>query len=218
MERKYRIMIAGLGAVAVLGAAVATTAFAATRSGAPEIAVDLSAAPTDLEPATAAVDYQAWGCPIAAQNYEAVAKLLGMTSQEIEAQLKQGKSLAEIAAAKGVNEDRLVATILAPMKEFMQAQVTSGRWTQGQLDAMLKQAEQHVRQLVKAKGTTADNWGCGGQGMMGGWGSNTPGTARSDGSFFGRGGMMGGGYGGMMGSGGMMGGATRAGGMMGRWR
>ncbi|MBI2859359.1 MAG: hypothetical protein HYX90_09810 [Chloroflexi bacterium] len=206
MDRKYKILVAGLGAVAILTMAVATTAFAAravssaSSTAAPAAAVDVAAigTPTDA-------DYQAWGCPVAGGSYEAVAKLLGLTTQEIEAQLAQGKSLVEIAKAKGVTEDQLVAAILVPMKEFMQKQVTAGNWTQQQLDERLKLAEQHIRQLVNAKGDVYG--GCGG--MMGGVvGSGaTPGTVNSS---YGPGGMMGGGYGGMMGGGwsggGMMGG------------
>ncbi|MDO8568826.1 MAG: hypothetical protein Q7R57_08965 [Dehalococcoidales bacterium] len=199
MKRKYKIGVAALAAVAILITAVATTAFAASRVNTP------LATPTDA-------DYQAWGCPVANGNYEAIANLLGMTSQELDAQLQQGKSLLEIASSKGVNEDKLVATIIAPMKEFMQQQGTSGAWTQAQLDSRLKLADQHIRQLVNAKGNSAGygSGGCGGAGgMMSGGGTNSNGS-------FERGGMMGGNYGGMMGGyGGRTGGGF--GGMMGGW-
>ena len=204
MKRHYKIVIVALVVVAVLIAAVTTTALAAQKTNTP-----------DLTRPTAA-DYQAWGCPLASGNYESVAALLGMTTQEIQTQLEQGNSLVEIAASKGVSEDELVAAIFEPMKQYMQQQVTSGAWTQAQMDSHLKVAEQHVRQLVNAKGNDADG-GCGGTdagGMMGGGGLTNNGP-------FGRGSMMGGGYGGMMGGvggfGGMMGGSGGTGfrGMMG---
>ncbi len=228
MKRKYKIMIGGLAVVAILVAAAATTAFAASKV-VPETPATVQTATVDVTSVATPTDadYQAWGCPVANGNYEALAKLLGMTTQDIETQIEQGKSLVEIAAAKGVSEDKLVATIFAPMKEFMQQQVTSGRWTQAQMDSHLKLAEQHVRQLVNAKGD-ADNQGCGGGSMMSGWGGNgatpiTPGGQPNNSSSYGRGGMMGGyggttgGYGGMMGGG--YGGRTGGGygGMMGGW-
>ena len=200
MKRQYKIMIVALGVVAILIAAIATTALAAQK-----VNTGGAAAPT-------VADYQAWGCPVANGNYEAVANLLGMTTQDIETQLGQGKSLVEIAASKGVTEDQLVAVIFDTMKQFMQQQVTSGTWTQTQIDSYLKQAEQHIRQLVNAKGNGGGYGGCGGaggrtggdggmmggsSGMMGGWGTDNSGS-------FGRGGMMGGGWTG--GFGGMMGG------------
>lgn len=211
MKRQYKLIIAALGVVAILIAAIATTALAAQKANAPG-----AAAPTEA-------DYQAWGCPVANGDYQAVAALLGMTTQEIEAQLEQGKSLAEIAASKGVSEDQLVAVIIDPMKQFMQQQVTGGYWTQAQMDSHLKQAEQHIRQLVNATGNGAGYGGCGGyggvNGMMGGWGANgtASGAAANNSGSFQRGGMMGG-------SGGMMGGwgtnsngSFGRGGMMGGW-
>ena len=193
MKRNYKLMIVALGVVAISIAAVATTAFAAQK-----VTVPGAAAQTQ-------VDFQALGCPVVNGNYEAVAKLLGITSQEIESQLEQGKSLVEIAASKGVSEDKLVAVIFDSMKQYMQQQVKAGTWTQAQLDSYLKQAEQHIRQLVNANGIGAGNVGCGGAagagGMMGGWGTNGSGSFRG-------GGMMGGGYGGRTGGfGGMMGGS-----------
>ena len=202
MKRQYKVIIVALGVVAILITAVAITALATQNVNATEAAIPTGA------------DYQAWGCPAANGNYEAVASLLGMTAQEIETQLEQGKSLVEIAASNGVNEDQLVAVIFTPMKQYMQQQVDAGAWTQAQMDSHLTLAEQHIRQLVNARGNNTDYGGCSGNsGMMSG-----------------NGGMMGGGYGGRTGSfGGMMrdssgmmddwgansGGSFQSGGMMG---
>ena len=204
MKRQYKLIIGALGVVALLIAAVATTALAAQKVNVPG-----TTTPTQA-------DYQAWGCPVANGNYEAVAGLLGMTAQEIETRLEQGKSLVEIAASKGVSEDQVVAVIFEPMKEFMKQQATAGVWTQAQLDSHLNVAEQHVRQLVNAKGGINGNGGCGGagaggmmggsSGMMGGYGGMMRGWGTNNGGTFGSGGMMGGGYGGRTGGfGNMMG-------------
>lgn len=186
MKRQVKILIAAAAGIALV-ATVATAVVAAPRGTVPT-------------PTTA--DYQAWGCGLAAGDYTVIAELLGMTEAEITAQLQEGKSLVEVAATKGVTEEQLVVAILEPMKAVMEQNVTSGVWTQAQLDARLKLAEQHIRLIVNTKGDVTGfglgpGAGCGGAGtggagigggcggMRGGFG----GTSRNTG--FGRG-MMGG--------------------------
>lgn len=184
MKRRNKILIA-IVAAALIVSAVATTA-----------ALAAAAPPTGGVSASTQAGYQAWGCPMLGGDYSAIATLLGMTVQDIQTQLQQGKSLVEIATTKGVSEDQLITAILEPMKQFMQQQVTAGSWTQAQLDARLKTAGQHVRQLVEAGGSASNQngygYGCGMGGMMNGYGATAGGTYR--------GGMMGGFGGSMMGS------------------
>ncbi|MDO8687188.1 MAG: hypothetical protein Q7K41_01220 [Dehalococcoidales bacterium] len=211
MKRQYKLIIVALGVVAILITAVTTTAFAAQKVNTPGTSAPRAVAVAVTPVATGTeADYQAWGCPVANGNYEAIASLLGMTPQDIEIQQEQGKSLVEIAAAKGVSEDKLVSVIFDQMKQYMQQQVTTGTWTQAQMDSHLTLAEQHVRQLVNAKGNDADSGGCGGNGgMMGG----------NSGMMSGNSGMMGGNSG-IRSNGGMMGGNNGIrsnGGMMGSW-
>ncbi len=121
-----------------------------------------------------------------------------MTPEEIDAQLQQGQSLADIAASGGISEDSLVAAIIKPMQDFMQQQVSAGSLTQQQLGDRLKLADQHIRQFVNSKGTSADSssGGCGGSGMMSGSGimagSSSMMGASGNASATYRGGMMGG--------------------------
>ncbi len=44
-------------------------------------------------------------------DHQALAKVLGMTADELQTQLQSGKSLAEIAQAKGISEDQLITKI-----------------------------------------------------------------------------------------------------------
>lgn len=162
MTRKLKMLVIALSVAAILIAAVATTVFAQARAN--------SSVPTPTE-----ADYQAWGCPAANGDYSAVTTLLGLTPAEIDAQLQQGKSLVDVAAGKGISEDKLVAAIIKPMEDSMQQQVIAGTLTQQQLSDRLKLADQHIRQLVNSKGTPGDSGsstgGCGGSGMMGGAGT-----------------------------------------------
>lgn len=213
MKKGYKVLLVAVPTALALTGAITVGVLAAPHGSLPTTANDRAVAVTSVARPTDA-DYAAWGCPFFTGELTQVATLLGMTPAEIQAQLQQDKSLVEIAATKNVTEDQLVAKILEPMKTFMQQQVTAGRWTQAQVDARLEYAEQHIRQLVEAKGLTFNNglgngygYGCGGGGMMGGAFGNdaddTPGPATNgSGAGYGFGGMMGrigAGFGGMMG-------------------
>ena len=111
---------------------------------------------------------------------DAVLKQLGMTADQVLAGRKAGQSLAQIAQAKGVDKAKLVATILAEHKTFLDGQVKAGTLTQAQADAMQGMMQSRVEWMVDQ---TTTGPGAGGR-MMG------------------RGGIMGGGFGpGMMGRG-----------------
>ena len=78
----------------------------------------------------------------------AVASLLGLTPTEIAAQRRAGKSLAQIAEAKGVSKDKLVETILADRKAALDERVKAGALTADQAKAMLANMETMVRAMV----------------------------------------------------------------------
>lgn len=85
-------------------------------------------------------------------SQDVVTDLIGLTHDEIRAQRLEGKSLAEIAAAKGVSEDALVGAIVGAHTEALKAAVTAGRLTQAQADAALQDMEARVRLMVESKG------------------------------------------------------------------
>ena len=99
--------------------------------------------------------------------YDAISKLMGLTTQEIQTQQQAGKSLVQIAAAQGVNEDTLVNTIQTACKTALQTEVTAGTITQAQADQMVQNMQQCVRLMVEQTGA-----GCG---MMTGSLQNAPG-------------------------------------------
>ena len=143
-----------------------------------------------------------------------VATLLGTTVSDLEAQLNSGKTLAELAAAKGVSQDQLKQTMLAPANDMLALMLKYGYLTQEQVDSMTQRMQDVVQTMMTAQIKDLDNdmrdimqdmMGSNGYGMMGGWGNQsqqpgssttpqqTPSTAPR------------GGFGGMMGGGGMMG-------------
>jgi len=78
----------------------------------------------------------------------AVSQLLGMSAADIRAQRLQGQSLVQIAQAKGVTEEQLVAAILQAHKAQLDQAVQDGRITQAQADLMYAHQQAQVRQNV----------------------------------------------------------------------
>lgn len=65
----------------------------------------------------------------AAENraYTDAAAVLGVSVEELQEQLKQGKSLADIAASKGMSKDKLVQALTAKTAARLDAAVKSGK-------------------------------------------------------------------------------------------
>ena len=80
-----------------------------------------------------------------------MAKVTGLTKDEITGQLREGKSLAEVAATKGKTQADLKAAILADAKPKLDAQVTAGRITREQADRAYQGIEQRLDQILTTK-------------------------------------------------------------------
>lgn len=131
-----------------------------------------------------------WGFAGADSLISVAAEKLGIEPADLIAQLNDGKTIAELAEAKGVALDTIVDAFLAPRVERMQSAVDAKWMTQELADTMLANMKAQVTLRLAEPFTTAAPGGFGpgmGHGMMGG--------------MMGRGmGMMGGGMG-MMGHG-----------------
>jgi polyhydroxyalkanoate synthesis regulator phasin len=81
---------------------------------------------------------------------QAVADLLGMTPEQIRAELQAGKSLAQIAEAKGVSRDALKAKILETQKARLDAAVAAGRMTAEQAQQAAARMSANVDRMLDA--------------------------------------------------------------------
>ena len=72
---------------------------------------------------------------------QAIATKLGMTVQDLQTQLRSGKSLLDLAQAKGVSESDLRATIKTALKAELDKAVAEGKLTQAQEDAILSRVD-----------------------------------------------------------------------------
>jgi len=127
-----------------------------------------------------------------------VLTLLSMTREQVITERQAGKSLAQIAEAKGVSKVTLVNTILAAKKADLDKLVAAGTLTQAQADQMYQNMQQSVTQAVD--NTAAGHMWQNGAGtmdpndcpMMGNGQPNSQqnGSPRNNGIRPGRGGMM----------------------------
>ena len=63
-----------------------------------------------------------------------VAKALGITVEELRTEREAGKTLAQIAADKGLAKGTLITRLVAAAEQQLAAEVTAGRLTQAQAD------------------------------------------------------------------------------------
>ena len=136
MNRNVKRFLVALSIVTLLVIGTAAAAFAAGPQ-------DPTVCPQDCTGPRGA----GWGQGGIIYN-EDVTNLLGLTTEEIQAQRQEGKSLAHIAADKGVSEDDLVNAILSDRKAALQDRVEDGILTQEQADQRLEIMKENVQDAI----------------------------------------------------------------------
>jgi hypothetical protein len=118
-------------------------------------------------------------------TFDAVAEALGLTPTELFTELHSGKTLDEIATAKGVDlqkvQDAVNAARIAEQKAAIEQAVKDGKITQAQADWMLQGLEQGWMPM----GRGGRGHGMGGPGFFGGTppSKSTPSVTPSPSSF-----------------------------------
>jgi len=100
-------------------------------------------------------------------NLDVAAKALGMTADDLRTALQGGKTLADVAKAKGVDPAKVVDALVADLTAHLDADVASGEHTQAEADQILAQAKTRIQDFVNG---TAPAGGPGGPGGFGGHG------------------------------------------------
>ena len=83
------------------------------------------------------------------RGLRAVADYLDLTPEQLRTELKSGKTLAQIATAKGKTASELVAAMLAPVKERLAKAVSAKRLTQARADGILERLTDRLEQRVQ---------------------------------------------------------------------
>ena len=76
---------------------------------------------------------------------------MGLTKEQLNAELRAGKSLADVGAAHGRTPEMLKNTVLTQMKADLQAQVAAGKMTQQTADRILAGADRMLLRMINAK-------------------------------------------------------------------
>ena len=80
------------------------------------------------------------------------AKALGMTEAELKTELQAGKSIADVAKAKNIDLDTVIAKLTAAFKAHLDEEVASGEHTQAEADAKLAEFKTRITSMVNAPG------------------------------------------------------------------
>ena len=127
----------------------------------------------------------------------AAASYLGITAQELQTDITSGKTLAQVAKAKGKTAGGLVSAMITAQRSQLDAAVSAGQFTKQQENLIVSALTQRYTAMVN--GTVPSGRGFGGGGFGGG--DDGGGGAGGGGSF-------GSGSGGSAGGGSSLGGAT----------
>jgi hypothetical protein len=79
---------------------------------------------------------------------EAAATALGMTSDELRTALRDGQTIAEIAAEKGVDVQTVIDAMAAEVKTHLDEEVAAGERTQEEADAKLADAIERITERL----------------------------------------------------------------------
>lgn len=86
-----------------------------------------------------------------AADYTTAATYLDLTPAQLRTDLLGGKTLAEIATAQGKTADGLISTLVTAVQKQLDAAVTAGRLTSDQEQAIEKNLQQRITDLVNGK-------------------------------------------------------------------
>ncbi|HEX6292528.1 MAG TPA: hypothetical protein VFZ66_25300 [Herpetosiphonaceae bacterium] len=84
--------------------------------------------------------------------FDAAAKALNITTDELMTQLRSGQTLAQLAQAHNTTEQAVISAALAAAKTQLDQQVASGSLTQAQADAHYAQLQQRGSQILAPHG------------------------------------------------------------------
>jgi polyhydroxyalkanoate synthesis regulator phasin len=81
-----------------------------------------------------------------------IAQALGLTVAELRTELSAGKSVADVAKAKGVDLDKVINAVMEQQTRLVNAAVAAGRLTQAQADDWLNNLRENLPALLSLKG------------------------------------------------------------------
>lgn len=86
------------------------------------------------------------------RNLAAAAEVLGITADELRTALEGGRSIADVAAERGVEKQAVVDALVAAATERIDAELADGRLTQAQADERKAELVERVTAQVERAG------------------------------------------------------------------
>ncbi|HXG42312.1 MAG TPA: hypothetical protein VNL95_06260 [Dehalococcoidia bacterium] len=83
---------------------------------------------------------------------QSAAQVLGMSTDDLTAQLRQGKSLAQVAQEHGISTDDFKSRLLSQVDQQLSQLVQQGRLTQQQADQLKQRIHDNIDAIVNAQG------------------------------------------------------------------
>ena len=96
--------------------------------------------------------------------WKILADKLGINANDLVKELQGGKSVADVAAEKGVSEQSLIDALMAPQIDALKLRVQNGYLTQTQADSIQQAEAARVKYMLEQRGF-AGNHGWGGYGV-----------------------------------------------------
>jgi len=84
-------------------------------------------------------------------TWEAAETVLGLEREELLSELKDGKTLAEVAEEQGMPVDEFTAAMLAQVRQELDALVAEGKLTEEQADAIFQRVEENIDRIANAQ-------------------------------------------------------------------
>jgi len=98
---------------------------------------------------------------VGAHLMESAATALGISVDDLMTQLRDGKSLADVAQAQGISVDKLKTDLLAQVKSELDTAVSDGKITQSQADEIYSRTESNIDTIINATGPFRGGGPCG---------------------------------------------------------
>lgn len=88
--------------------------------------------------------------------FQAAAKTIGVSNEELKTEVQSGKSLAQVANAHNMTTDQLKTGITTEIATQLNAAVSAGKMTQQQADAINQRVAQNLDDIVNHSGGRPD--------------------------------------------------------------
>lgn len=105
------------------------------------------------------------GGPKVGARLSVIASAIGIDEATLRAELRSGKTIAQVAQAHGVDVQKVVDALVAELRTHLAADVAAGRITQAQADEKLANAPARITEMVNNAPPAGGPHGPGGRGF-----------------------------------------------------